>query len=330
MNYNLQEYANDVVGGVMEVCDPENVPHPVLVTESGRATVAHHAVLVVDVLGVRQRAFGSIPQKLPPKAPPQVEYLFEAFGEIGPENLLESYHDVLAYRDDCLSLFNHGHLSLELRGLAEDLFWAACHKILELAHEQEDLAHELEGLETALADIYYCNFSVFQSIPDSWAIDQLFPVLPLHRLGEQPTARAVIGDITCDSDGKIDRFIGDRASKRVLELHPPDGKPYLLGVFLVGAYQDILGDLHNLFGDTNTVDISLNAGGGYDLDAVIAGNTVTDVLEVVRYEPEDLMARLRHAVEEAVRAGRLTLVESRQLLSTYQEGLRGYTYLEND
>lgn len=330
MNYSLPEYANVVVGGVMEVCDPEDVPHPILVTESGRATVAHHAVLVVDVLGVRQRVFSSIPHKLPADAPPQLEYLFRAYGEIRPDNLLESYHDVLAYRDDCLSLFNQGHLSLELRGLAEDLFWAVCRKILGLALEQDDLSHELEGLKTALADIYYCNFSVFQSIPDSWAIDQVFPILPLHRLGEEPTATAVLGDITCDSDGRLDLFIGNRATKRVLELHPPDGNPYLLGVFLVGAYQEILGDLHNLFGDTNTVDISLDANGGYHLDAVIAGNTVADVLEVVRYEPRDLIERLRRTVEEAVRAGRMTLEESRQLLSTYQEGLRGYTYLEND
>ncbi|HBL25786.1 MAG TPA: arginine decarboxylase [Acidobacteria bacterium] len=331
LNYTLQEYANDIVFGVMEVCDFHGVPHPNIVSESGRATVAHHAVLIIDVLGVSEFALGKLPRKLPGDAEPSLRNLFDTYREVSRKNLLESYHDAIAARDECLTLFRLGHMTLENRGLAEDLFWAICQKVLKLSRSLQELPEDLEGLERQLADTYFCNFSVFQSLPDSWAIDQLFPILPIHRLNEEPSNRAVLADITCDSDGKIDHFIDRRDVKDVLELHPfQPGTPYYLGAFLVGAYQEILGDLHNLFGDTNTVHVSLHPEEGYTIDGVVAGDTVSDVLRYVRYNRNDLVARVRQAAETALRAKRLTLEESRQLLRRYEEGLSGYTYLEQE
>jgi arginine decarboxylase len=331
LNYTLQEYANDIVFGVMEVCDHEEVPHPILVSESGRATVAHHAVLIVEALGVAEFSVGKLPRQLPLDAELPLKHLFETCREVSRKNLLESYHDAISYRDECLSLFNLGHLSLDNRGLAEDLFWATCQKILKITRTLPQVPEDLEGLERTLADTYFCNFSVFQSLPDSWAIDQLFPILPIHRLQEEPANRAVIADITCDSDGKIDHFIDRRDVKSVLELHAlqPDS-PYYLGAFLVGAYQEILGDLHNLFGDTNTVHVSLDAEEGYTIDGVVTGDSVADVLRYVRYNRGELVARVRQAAEAALRAKRMTLEESRLLVRRYEEGLSGYTYLEQD
>jgi arginine decarboxylase len=331
LNYTLQEYANDIVFGVMEVCDHEEVPHPILVSESGRATVAHHAVLVVEALGVAEFAVGKLPHELPQDAELPLKHLFETWREVSRKNLLEAYHDSITYRDECLSLFNLGHLSLDNRGLAEDLFWATCQKILKITRTLPQVPEDLEGLERTLADTYFCNFSVFQSLPDSWAIDHLFPIVPIHRLREEPSSRAVLADITCDSDGKIDHFIDRRDVKSVLELHPmTEGSPYYLGAFLVGAYQEILGDLHNLFGDTNTVHVSLDAEEGYKIEGVVKGDSVADVLRYVRYNRGDLVARVRLAAEAALRAKRMTLEESRLLVRRYEEGLSGYTYLEQD
>jgi arginine decarboxylase len=331
LNYTLQEYANDIVFGVMEVCDREGLPHPTLVSESGRATVAHHAVLILDVLGVSEFSVGKLPEAIDPDAELPLKHLFETYREVSRKNLLEAYHDSIAYRDECLSLFNLGHLSLDNRGLAEDLFWAICQKIGKIVRTLPQIPEDLEGLERMLADIYFCNFSVFQSLPDSWAIDQLFPVLPIHRLHEEPSSRAVLADITCDSDGKIDHFIDRRDVKAVLELHPHQpGTPYYLGAFLVGAYQEILGDLHNLFGDTNTVHVAHDEEEGYKIEGVVTGDTVSDVLRYVRYSRNDLVARVRQAAETALRAKRMTLEESRRLVRRYEEGLSGYTYLEQD
>jgi arginine decarboxylase len=330
LNYTLQEYANDVVFGVMEVCDARGVPHPTIVSESGRATVAHHAVLVIDVLGVAEFAVGKLPRKPPEGTELSLRNMFETYREVSRKNLLESYHDAISYRDECLSLFNLGHLSLEDRGLAEDLFWATCQKILRITRTLPQVPEDLEGLERTLADTYFCNFSVFQSLPDSWAIDQLFPIVPIHRLNEEPSNRAVLADITCDSDGKIDHFIDRRDVKDVLELHPYTGEPYYLGAFLVGAYQEILGDLHNLFGDTNTVHVSLDEEDDYRITGVINGDTVTDVLRYVRYNRDDLVAKVRQATEAALKAKRMTFEESKTLLRRYEEGLAGYTYLEQD
>jgi arginine decarboxylase len=295
------------------------------------ATVAHHAALIIDVLDVAEFALGKLPKKAPADAGLPLRHLFDSYREVSRKNLLEAYHDSIAYRDECQRLFNLGHLSLEHRGLAEDLFWAICQKILKITRTLPEIPEDLEGLERTLADTYFCNFSVFQSVPDSWAIDQLFPVVPIHRLNEEPTNRAVLADITCDSDGKIDHFIDRRDVKDVLELHPfLAGQPYYLGAFLLGAYQEILGDLHNLFGDTNTIHVSLDPEEGYTIEGVVNGDTVTDVLRYVRYNRDDLVARVRRAAETALRAKRMTLEESRQLVRSYEEGLSGYTYLEQD
>ncbi len=330
MNYTLQEYANDIVFGTMEHCDAAGVPHPTLVSESGRALVAHHAVLIFDVLGVGEFTVGELPEALPPGTAAPIRNLFETLREVSRKNLLEAYHDAVGYRDEVLSLFILNHLSLAERVLAEDLFWALSLKILRMVREMPETPEELEGLERMLADTYFCNFSVFQSLPDSWAIEQLFPVLPIHRLAEEPTRRGVLADITCDSDGKIDRFIDRRDVKQVLELHPVGDEDYYLGVFLVGAYQEILGDLHNLFGDTNTLDVTLNEEGGYHIDHVLTGDTVADVLKYVSYDREDLLANVRRFSEIALRCKRITLEESKQLLRVYEQGLSGYTYLERE
>jgi arginine decarboxylase len=328
MNYTTQEYANDIVFSLQEICDGSGVAQPTIVTESGRAIVAHHSMLVMDILGVGEFDVGKAPEKLTKEAPRVVRNLFETHRDISRKNLLEAYHDALEYKEEALQLFNLGNLSLSERVVAEDIFWAVCQKILKMLRDLREVPEELEGLERALSDTYFCNFSMFQSLPDIWAIDQLFPIMPIHRLGEEPTRRAVLADITCDSDGKIDHFIDRRDVKSVLELHPVNGQDYYLGVFLIGAYQEILGDLHNLFGNTNTVHVSLAAGGGYQIEHVVTGDTVTDVLKYVSYAREDLVARVRRFAELAVRANRMTLDETRSMLRMYEEGLAGYTYLE--
>ncbi|HEY1810825.1 MAG TPA: biosynthetic arginine decarboxylase [Kofleriaceae bacterium] len=329
MNYTVQEYANDVVYALKEICDADQVPHPSIVSESGRAIAAHHSVLVVNVLGVTE--FNTnVPLQLPHPVPPLVKNMWETYQGVSQKNLLESYHDAVEYKDQVLQLFNLGHLSLEHRVLCENLFWATCEKVLMLVARQSHVPEELEGLEKALSDTYFCNFSMFQSVPDAWAVDQLFPICPIHRLNEEPTRRATLADITCDSDGKIDSFIDLRDVKHVLELHPKLPQDYYLGIFLVGAYQEILGDLHNLFGDTNTVHVQLSADGDYDVKEVVNGDTVSEVLQFVDYTPGVLMTRMRNNVEQALRKKLMTLEESRTLINRFQAGMQGYTYLDRE
>jgi arginine decarboxylase len=330
MNYTMQEYANDIVYALREMCDAAGVAHPTVVSESGRAIVAHHAVLVVDVLGTLEFETGGVPEQLPADAAPVVKNLWATYRDLSRKNILESYHDAVDGKDESLQLFTLGHLSLDQRVMAEKIFWAVCHKATRLVAELDEVPEELEHLEKVLSDTYFLNFSVFQSLPDAWAIDQLFPILPIHRLNEEPTRRAVLADITCDSDGKIDRFIDRRDVRDVLELHPLNGHDYFLGIFLVGAYQEILGDLHNLFGDTNDVQVSLGDSGGYFIDHVLQGDTVTEVLRYVSYTREGLIERLRRSAETALRNGKITLDDSRALLRAYEEGLAGYTYLERE
>jgi len=331
MNYTMQEYANDIVYAMKEICDQEKVAHPHLVSESGRAIVAHHAILVVEAIGTSEFETKAVPESLPLTSTPTVENLFATYKDVSRKNVLEAFHDAVDLKDECLQLFSLGHLPLSDRVLAENIYWALCHKILKLTKEMDDVPEDIEHLERDLSDTYFCNFSVFQSLPDSWAIDHLFPVMPIHRLNEEPTRRAVLADVTCDSDGKIDHFIDRRDVKDVLELHPlRKDEPYYLGIFLVGAYQEILGDLHNLFGDTNDVQVSLAPGGGYQIEHVEPGDTVAEVLKYVCYKKDDLVARVRRATEAALRSGKITLEESRRMLRAYEEGLAGYTYLERD
>ena len=329
VNYTLQEYANDVVYHIQNVCDEANVPHPTIITESGRAVTAYHSVLVFNVLGVSGLGEEEVPQELTGDPEQPLIDLLETYRAVSMRNLLEAYHDAQQALDAALNLFSLGYLPLDQRCTAENLFWAICRKIQKLAGELDFFPEELEGLDAMLSDTYFCNFSLFQSMPDSWAIKQLFPIMPIHRLAEKPTHHAVLGDITCDSDGKVDQFIDRRDVKRTLALHEYDGKPYYLATFLVGAYQEILGDLHNLFGDTNAVHVRLSPEGEVLLDEVIKGDTVREVLDYVQFKADNLVKALRRDVEAAVREGRLSYEESGQLLRYYEEGLHGYTYLED-
>src|SRR5262249_20042500 len=296
--------------------------------EWGRAVVAYHSLLVFDVLGVSNFDRYQAPRELPPDAPQPINDLFGIYRDLSKKNFLEFYHDALQAVDESLNMFNLGYLSIEMRALSEELFWCVCGKLRKIVRELDYVPEELGGLEAMLSDTYFCNFSIFQSMPDSWAVKQLFPIMPIHRLNEPPTRRAVLGDITCDSDGKIDQFIDLRDVRSTLELHPYNGQPYYLGAFLIGAYQEILGDLHNLFGDTNAVHVSLDENGEANLDEVIKGDTVREVLQYVQYSADMLTARMRKDVERAVRNGKISLEESRQLLRFYESGLEGYTYLE--
>ena len=329
INYTLQEYANDVVYRIKQVCDEAGVPHPAIISESGRAMVAYNSVLVFDVLGTSDFDDCTAPDVLPDDAPEPIRDLFANYRELNKKNFLEYFHDAADQMEKTLSLFNLGHLSIELRALAERLFWAFGRKLQRIVRDLDYVPEELGGLDAMLSDTYFCNFSIFQSMPDSWAIKQLFPIMPIHRLNEPPTRRAVLGDITCDSDGKIDQFIDLRDVRNTLELHPHEGdEPYFIGAFLLGAYQEILGDLHNLLGDTNAVHVSMEEDGTPNIDSVIKGDTVTEVLNYVQYSAEKLMDRMRKDVEKAVRQGRITAAESKQFVKFYETGLEGYTYLE--
>ena len=328
MNYTLQEYANDVIYHVQSVCDEASVPHPTIISESGRAIVAYHSVLVFNVLGVS--GFGD--EKVPTTANPEWEQplidLVETYNNVTARNALEAYHDAQQALDMALSLFNTGYLPLDQRSLAENLFWAICTRLQRVVQGMDEVPEDLQNLDEQLSDTYFCNFSLFQSIPDSWAIKQIFPVMPIHRLNEKPVNHAVLGDITCDSDGKLDRFVDRRDVKKTLPLHATNREPYYLGVFLVGAYQEILGDLHNLFGDTHAVHVSVDENGGARLDALVKGDTVREVLDYVEFDAETLLGKLRTDVETAVREGRVDYEGAGRLLRFYEDGLHGYTYLE--
>jgi len=328
-NYTMQEYANDVVAAIQEACETEGLPHPDIITESGRALVAHHSVLVFNVLDVNEVLAGQSPPTPGADEHPVIHQLVETWRSVSRKNFQEAYHDALQLKEEATNLFNVGLLDLRGRARVEQLFWGCCEAILKIIRELEYVPDDLEGLEKSLADTYYGNFSVFQSVPDHWAVKQLFPIMPLHRLNERPTRRGVLADLTCDSDGKMDQFIELRDVKSALELHPFDGRPYFIGVFLVGAYQEILGDLHNLFGDTNAVHISIDQS-GYRVDHVVEGDSVTEVLGYVQYQRSDLVKRVRQATEDTLRRGEITLEESALLMRRYEEGLSGYTYLEEE
>jgi len=359
INYGVAEYAADVVYRIKSVCDAAGFPHPRILSESGRAMVAHSSLLIADVLG--KTHFPSDPNLegvrqlmvQENERPQPVLELIDAFEVLSQPrvNLVEAYHDAMQARDEAMSLFNLGYMSLPMRSATERLFWAIGRRIMALASAKGELPDDLIDLPQVLSDIYYVNFSIFQSMPDHWAIDQLFPIVPIHRLNEQPTRKAILADITCDSDGQVDKFIDKRtASKPTLELHelryPSPGangngdharrvdckpEPYYLGVMLLGAYQEVLGDLHNLYGDTHVVHVSFDDSpgvGDWDLDEVIEGDTVKEVLSYTQYDAEDLIKAMRRDVERAVKAGTMTVPEGQSLLKFYDQGMEGYTYLE--
>ena len=328
VNYTLQEYANDVVYHIQQVCDEAEVPHPTIISESGRAIAAYHSVLVFNVLGVTGFGEAEVPKELPDDVEQPLFDLLETYKGLSSKNLLEAFHDAQQALDSALNLFSLGYLPLQQRSTAENIYWAICRRIQKMAKDLEPYPEELEPLDSLLSETYFCNFSLFQSMPDSWAVKQLFPILPIHRLDEEPYHHGIIGDISCDSDGKIDQFIDRRDVKRTLPLHPLNGGPYILAAFLVGAYQEILGDLHNLFGDTNAVHVTLGDNNEVILNTVVRGDTVREVVDYVQFNAKALLEEFRVDVETALREGKIGYEESGRLLRFYEEGLNGYTYLE--
>lgn len=334
-NYNMQNYANDIVAEVKEACEGRQLPVPVLISESGRAIASHQSVLIFDVLGTSD-VHSQTPAPLQEKEHLIIRNLWETYQTLSLENYQEAYHDAIQFNEEAKSLFSLGYLSLIQRARAEQLYWACCQKILEISRTQDYVPDDLEDLEKSMASIYYVNLSVFQSVPDAWAIEQLFPIMPIHRLDEEPTRRGTLADLTCDSDGKIDQFIDLRDVKSVLELHPlkeqaassdsQAKEPYYLGLFLAGAYQEVMGNLHNLFGDTNAVHIQLTPR-GYEIEQVVKGDTVKEVLGYVQYDAEDLVESIRRRTEKALQENRITLEEAQRLLQNYERSLGSYTYL---
>lgn len=331
MNYSIEEYAKDVVYNIMDVCDEEEVPHPIIVSESGRAIVAHHSVLVVE-------AFGAI-EKTPNRAPLEthlpdhklVNDLLDIRSNLGEENLTEALHDLIQLKEDCQKMFELGLLDLEVRGAFEQLFWQLAEEIRDRAAriDEYEIPEELLELKTALADQHICNFSVFQSLLDHWSLGQLFPIVPIHRLNEPPTLESTLVDITCDSDGKVSKFIDISDVRETLLLHDVNSSPYYLGIFLTGAYQDIMGDNHNLFGRVNEVHVFLDEDeeSGFYIEERIPGNTIAEVLAMTQYDINELTKKMKAQIDAAIKQDRLRPSEGMRLLSEYERGMAGQTYL---
>ena len=328
VNYSIQEYVNDCIYTFVDAADKNDISHPNLITESGRSLSAHHSVLVIDVLET-----ASLPEMREEFEPADgdhqlVKDLYEIWDNLNTRTMLEDWHDAEQIREEALDLFSHGIVDLRTRAEIESMYWSVCREVNNLAKQMKHAPDELKGLDKLLADKYFCNFSLFQSLPDSWAIDQLFPIIPLQRLGERPTRNCTIQDITCDSDGKIANFVTNRNISHCLPVHAlKKNEPYYLGVFLVGAYQEILGDMHNLFGDTNAVHISVKDN-HYHIDQIFDGETVEEVLDYVQYNPKKLVRQLEIWVTKSVKAGKISLEEGKEFLSNYRSGLYGCTYLE--
>lgn len=329
-NYGVDEYCADIIEGLKGVLDESDVAHPVLITESGRAVVSYHSVLLFNILDVSR--FESSVEEATLDDDDAHEHLQNLCGIpaiITASNVQECYHDAVFYRDELRTLFKLGGINLRERALAERYFWHIMMRSLEVAETLPFMPDEFRDLEPRLADVYYGNFSVFQSLPDAWAIDQIFPVMPVHRLDEKPDRRAIIADITCDCDGKLSRFAGQREAGSTLPLHELNAKDeYYLGVFLVGAYQETLGDLHNLLGDTNVVNLQIDEEGRVHYEREIEGDSVADVLSYVEYDPRSVMRRIKDMAEQAVRDGKMSVAARRDAVSAFEDGMRGYTYFE--
>ena len=329
MNYGLNEYCVDIVEVIRESLDPLSIPHPVIVTESGRATVAYSSLLLFNILDVRDHRPKAVPLELPEDSHEQLENLFDVLKNINVKRIQEHYNDALHYREEVRELFRRGQASIRDRALAENITLAILESLAGLLPECDRIPPEMENLPELLSDIYYGNFSLFQSLPDIWAIDQVFPIMPIHRLNEYPEREAILADLTCDCDGKIDHFASPEGIRSTLKLHElKENEEYYLGVFLVGAYQETLGDLHNLFGDTNVVSVRINEDGSFDFVHEFHGDTVANVLEYVEYDPKTVQEKFRRIAEQAVRENRISASMRRQMLNAYTESLQGYTYFE--
>lgn len=328
-NYDISEYCADVIEGIMTACNEEKIPHPVVISESGRALIGYYSVLLINVLDTAVYEEKTAPDGMPEPSHEALDNLLYVSRTLSHKNLQESFNDALYYREEAQKAFKIGDITLRQHAAADCLFWHILTRIRELLPGLKSIPKDLLGLDALLADVYYCNFSVFQSLPDAWAIDQLFPIMPIHRLTEKPTRMACLSDITCDCDGRIDKFIDQHDVNPVLPVHMfRRGEPYMLAAFLVGAYQETLGDLHNLFGDTNVVSIQVDEDGDIDYVQELSGDSVGDVLSYVEYRPERLMEQFRALAEDAVKAKRITPAERREILASYDAGLRGYTYFE--
>lgn len=328
VNYSIQEYVNDCIYTFVDAANKNGIDHPNIITESGRSLTAHHSVLIIDVLET-----ASLPEMAEDFEPSEKDHqlvkdLYEIWDNLNSRTMLEDWHDAEQIREEALELFSHGIVDLRTRAEIESMYWSVCREVNNLSKSLKHMPEELKRLDKVLADKYFCNFSLFQSLPDSWAIDQLFPIMPIQRLGERPTRNATLQDITCDSDGKIANFVTNRTISNVLPVHTlKKNDDYYLGVFLIGAYQEILGDMHNLFGDTNAVHISVKDN-GYHIDQIFDGETVEEVLDYVQYNPKKLVRQLETWVTKSVKQGRISLEEGKEFLSNYRSGLYGYTYLE--
>lgn len=328
VNYSIQEYVNDCIYTFVEAANRNGIEHPNIITESGRSLSAHHSVLVIDVLETASLPEMSEAYEPTEDSHPLVKDLYDIWDNLNQRTMLEDWHDAEQIREEALDLFSHGIVDLQTRAEIEQMYWSVCREINSLAKGMKHTPEELKGLDKILADKYFCNFSLFQSLPDAWAVDQLFPIVPLQRLNERPTRSATLQDITCDSDGKIANFVTNRRISHILPVHTlRKNEPYYLGVFLVGAYQEILGDMHNLFGDTNAAHITVKDG-HYHIDQVFDGETVEEVLDYVQYNPKKLVRQLEMWVTKSVKQGRISLEEGKEFLSNYRSGLYGYTYLE--
>jgi len=331
MNYQLDEYCVNIVETLLETLDPLGIPHPVLVTESGRATVAYSSMLLFNILDVRTHTPKALPATLDDSHHDMIHNLMAVLNDINERNVQECYNDALYYRDEVRGLFHRGQVSIRERALAENINLEVMSRILKVISAMERVPAALENLPEQFSDIYYGNFSLFQSLPDIWAIDQIFPIMPIHRLNEAPTREAVIADITCDCDGKIDRFATPEGYRKTLPLHPlKEGEDYLLSVFLVGAYQETLGDLHNLFGDANVVSVAIKPDGSFEFVREFHGDSIADVLSYVEYDPKTVLEKFRRKAENAVRDGLITVAKRQQMLKAFRESLQGYTYFEED
>lgn len=330
-NYTLDEYCTDIVDVIISTLDPQGVEHPTIITESGRATIAYSSVLVFNVLDVAKFEPASPVDEVQEDEHELIHNLKESLDSVSLRNIQECYNDTVYYRDEIRELFKRGQISLRSRSLAENLFLQTMHRLVALADDAPRTMHEIEKLKEQLSDIYYCNFSLFQSLPDIWAIDQIFPISPIHRLNEFPDRNAMIADITCDCDGKIDRFSNMHETRKTLPLHDlKANEEYYIGVFLVGAYQETLGDLHNLFGDTNVVSVRVQKDGSYDFADEIEGDSIADVLTYVEYQPQNLRERFRKIAERSVRQGFITGAERQSIMKTFSDSMMGYTYYEKD
>ncbi|MDH8702319.1 arginine decarboxylase [Dysgonomonadaceae bacterium PH5-43] len=328
MNYSIQEYVNDSISTLVDACNKNNIPQPNIITESGRSLTAHHSVLIFQVLGTATLPEWNDNEEVPQDAHELVVEMHKLWDEMNQPRLIETWHDAQQIREESLDLFSLGMLDLKTRAQVEKLYWSIAREVYQMAMDMKHAPEELRKISKMLPDKYFCNFSLFQSLPDSWAIDQVFPIVPISRLEEKPNRTATLQDITCDSDGKIDNFINMKNYTYHLPVHALNKKePYYIGVFLVGAYQEILGDLHNLFGDTNAVHISVNKD-SYQIEQVIDGETVADVLEYVQYNPKKLARTVESWVMSSVKEGKISVEEGREFLSNYRSGLYGYTYLE--